>query len=75
MASISQRHIQGLSSLLGFKACIAPFDYLGTPIFKGKPKKLHLRAIIDEVKQKLTAWKWKLLSLMGRLQLVRSVIE
>jgi hypothetical protein len=54
---------------------MVPFDYLGVPIFKGKPKKIHLQALTDKVKSKLASWKGHSLSLMGRVQLVQSVIH
>jgi hypothetical protein len=52
-----------------------PFNYLGVPIFKGKPKSFHLQPITDKVKQKLSAWKASWLSIAGRVQLVQSVIH
>ncbi|CAI8601996.1 unnamed protein product [Vicia faba] len=52
-----------------------PFIYLGVPIFKGRPKKAYLQPIADIIKGKLTAWKASLLSIAGRIQLVRSVIQ
>jgi hypothetical protein len=52
-----------------------PFNYLGIPIFKGKPKSSVLQPIADRNKLKLSAWKTSLLSIAGRVQLVRSVIQ
>lgn len=51
------------------------FTYLGVPIFKGKPKAFHLTPIIDKVKSKLSAWKTSLISMAGRVQLVKSVLH
>jgi hypothetical protein len=48
---------------------------LGVPIFKGKPRVIHLQPIADRVKLKLSAWKASLLSIAGRVQLVRSVVQ
>jgi hypothetical protein len=48
--------------------------YLGVPIFKGKPKKIHLQPIADRVQSKLANWKASLLSIAGRVQLAKSVI-
>ncbi|XP_019451878.1 PREDICTED: uncharacterized protein LOC109353979 [Lupinus angustifolius] len=45
-----------------------PFNYLGVPLFKGKPKKIHLQAIADGIILKLATWKGALLSLMGRVE-------
>jgi hypothetical protein len=60
---------------LNFNVGQLPFNYLGVPIFKGKPKVSHLQPIADRIKLKLSAWKASLLSMVGRVQLVRSVIQ
>ncbi|KAM7497451.1 hypothetical protein LguiA_021865 [Lonicera macranthoides] len=52
-----------------------PFSYLGVPIFKGKPSKRHLQAYFDVIKSKIEGWKSATLSMVGRLQLVNSVIH
>jgi hypothetical protein len=54
---------------------VLPFVYLGAPIFKGKPKKCHLQPIADKIKAKLSAWKASYLSMAGRMQLLKSVIQ
>jgi len=61
--------------LLGLSIGSLPFIYLGTPIFKGKPKRIHFQPIADRVKLKLANWKASLLSIAGRVQLVKSVIQ
>ncbi|AES77667.1 hypothetical protein MTR_7g013500 [Medicago truncatula] len=43
------------------------FIYIGIPIFKGKPKFIHLKYILDKVKSKLAIWKGSLLTIMGRV--------
>jgi mannosylglycoprotein endo-beta-mannosidase len=62
-------------ALLNFNIGSMPFNYLGVPIFKGKPKACHLQPIADKIKLKLSAWKASLLSIAGRVQLVKSVIQ
>jgi len=61
--------------LLGFSLGTLPFTYLGAPIFKGKPKKIYFQPIVDKVKIKLATWKASLLSMAGRIQLVKAVIQ
>ena len=61
--------------LLNFQVGVFPFMYLGVPIFKGKPKACFLQPIADKISSKLTAWKASLLSMAGRIQLVKSVIQ
>lgn len=53
---------------------VLPFTYLGVPIFRGKPKAIHLSAIADEVIHKFTKWKGHTLSFAGRRCLINSVI-
>lgn len=60
--------------VLVFSVGKLPCNYLGVPIFKGKPRRAHLMPIADKIKSKLSAWKAYLLSITGRVQLVRSVI-
>jgi hypothetical protein len=61
--------------MLGFSMGSVPFMYLGCPIFEGKPKATHFQAIADRIKVKLSTWKGSLLSIMGRVQLVNSIIH
>jgi ribonuclease HI len=64
-----------IAGLLGFNAGAVPFLYLGCPIFQGKPKVAHFRMITDKIKNKLATWKGNILSIMGRVQLVKSIIH
>ncbi|XP_062028868.1 uncharacterized protein LOC133744853 [Rosa rugosa] len=61
--------------ILGFKCGSAPFTYLGVPIFKGKPCRLHLQPLADKAKARLVGWTGKLLSMAGRVQLVHDVFQ
>jgi mannosylglycoprotein endo-beta-mannosidase len=73
--SITPRRLDLIVALLNFKIGTLPFNYLGVPIFKGKPKSCYLQPIADKIKLKLSAWKASLLSIAGRVQLVKSVIQ
>lgn len=44
-----------MSDMLGFKIGIAPFIYLGVPIFKAKPKAVFLRPIANKVINQLSS--------------------
>lgn len=72
--SISAARSSRISDLLGFSVGCFPLHYLSVPLFKGKPRRTHLAPIADKVKDKLSSWKGKLLSIMGRVELVKSVM-
>ncbi|PNX82112.1 ribonuclease H, partial [Trifolium pratense] len=72
---ISQARLDRIVDLIGFNVGSLPFNYLGVPIFKGKPKARYFYPIADKIKAKLSAWKASLLSIAGRAQLVKSVIH
>ena len=73
--SITNRRLNHIASILGFKIGTFPFTYLGVPIFRGKPKKSYFQPIADKVKLKLAAWKASLLTMAGRVQLIKSVAQ
>ncbi|KAK2445365.1 hypothetical protein QL285_016305 [Trifolium repens] len=73
--SIPPRRLDLIVQVLNFNIGTLPFSYLGVPIFKGKPKACHFQPLADRIKLKLASWKASLLSIAGRVQLVRSVIQ
>lgn len=50
-------------------------DFLGVSILKGKPKMSHLQPIANRIKCKLASWKCSIIFIMGRMQLVNSIIN
>jgi len=73
--SINQARLNQIVSILNFNIGSMPFNYLGVPIFRGKPKSCHLQPIADMIKLKLSNWKASLLSMARRVQLVQSLIQ
>jgi hypothetical protein len=73
--SISNHRLNQITNQIGFNIGSLPFTYLGVPIFRGKPKYVHFQPLTDKVKMKLSAWKASLLSIAGRVQLVKSVVQ
>jgi hypothetical protein len=74
-SSITQGRLNLIVQLLNFRIGTIPFNYLGVPIFKGKPKACFLQPVADKIKLKLSAWKASLLSIAGRVQLVKAIIQ
>jgi len=73
--SIHMSRIVAIASITGFSYGSLPFVYLGIPLFRGKPKTVHLRPIFDKIKAKLGSWKGRMLTIMGRVQLVNVVVS
>ncbi|KAJ4717455.1 Ribonuclease H [Melia azedarach] len=64
-----------VKDILNFQEPFLPFIYLGVPIFCGKPRQIYLQVLADKVRARLEGWRGKLLSLVGRTQLVQTVIQ
>ena len=75
VGGISDSRLDSIVNMLGFYTGAVPFNYLGAPIFKGKPKVIHFQLVVDKIKTKLDSWKASLLYMAGRVQMVKSVIN
>ena len=73
--ALSLSRIHTITSITRFSHGSLPFTYLGIPLFKGKPKSIHLRPVVDRIQSKLHAWRGKLLTIKGRVPLVNAVIS
>lgn len=73
--SMAAARISNLKNFFGFRSGSLLFTYLGVPIFLGKPRKMHLLPIAGKIKSKLSSWKGSTPSFMGRVQLVKSIIQ
>jgi len=73
--SMSVSRTNMIANMLGFSVVSIPLLYLGCPIFQGKPKVIHFRMITDKIRNKLATWKGTILSIMGMVQLVKSIIH
>jgi hypothetical protein len=70
----SHSRVRQILTLLGYGVGAVSFTYLGCPIFKGKPKCSNFK-FINKIKVKLATWKGVLLSIMGRVQLIKPIIH
>lgn len=52
-----------------------PMQYLGMPLTLARTRLVHLRYIQDRVKDKLAGWQGKLITVAGRKELIKSVIN
>jgi len=68
------RFVTKIQCILSCNHGCLPFTYLGVPIFVGAPRGHFLQPLVDKIKLKLASWKGKSLSMMGRVQLVNTVI-
>ncbi|KAL6187555.1 hypothetical protein ACLB2K_038953 [Fragaria x ananassa] len=69
-----QRRQHSIVSSLGMKLGSTPFTYLGVPIFRGKPRSSYFQPITDKIRVRFSSWKGSMLSMAGRLQLIKSTI-
>ncbi|XP_043700056.1 uncharacterized protein LOC122650731 [Telopea speciosissima] len=73
--SDASRRWQAIVEELQIPVCNFPTRYLGVEIAKGRVKKNMLMLVMDRIRQKLTGWKGKLLSMAGRVELVKTVMS
>ncbi|XP_042477679.1 uncharacterized protein LOC122059038 [Macadamia integrifolia] len=66
---------QSIDATLGIPICNFTTRYLGVEIFKGRVKKEALLPVMDRMKGRLAGWKGKLLSMAGKVELVRFMIS
>lgn len=72
--SILAARQQYLLNFIGMRRDKFSFVYLVLPLFKGKPKSVHLLPIVDRIHAQSNSWKCSILSLARRVCLVDSVI-
>lgn len=64
-----------IKSIFDFVEGSLPFNYLGVPIFIGCPKRNHLQALGNQASSILNGWHWKILSMAGRVEFVKTVFQ
>ncbi|KAF1899534.1 hypothetical protein Lal_00019662 [Lupinus albus] len=64
------RRTSNLTTILGLNAGNLTLNYLGVPLFRGKPRRMRLQPIVDKIIAKLATWKDLALSIMGRVELI-----
>ena len=72
---VKQISIQRFATILNCEVMTIPFVYLGLPIGGCHKKKEFWAGVIDRVKRRLSSWKGRLLSMAGRICLIKSVLS
>ncbi|PWA47507.1 RNA-directed DNA polymerase, eukaryota [Artemisia annua] len=66
--------VHQIAEMIGCSASHLPFIYLGVPVGCNMNRINSWKPMIDKVTKKLSSWKAKLLSIGGRLTLLKSVV-
>ncbi|XP_059629720.1 uncharacterized protein LOC132272631 [Cornus florida] len=64
----------GLLEVLQYKEESFPIKYLGLPLYSTGLKKSHCKDLIDNIANKIFCWNSNLLSVAGKLELIKAVI-
>ncbi|GJV06848.1 hypothetical protein Tco_1344504 [Tanacetum coccineum] len=67
--------VKNAASKLGCLVLKTPFTYLGTKVGGNMSRKQAWKEVVDKVLSRLSRWKMKLLSIGGRLTLLKSVLH
>ncbi|GJX28013.1 putative RNA-directed DNA polymerase, eukaryota, reverse transcriptase zinc-binding domain protein [Tanacetum coccineum] len=71
---VSNEEVSNLAKIIGCEAAKFPMKYLGVPVGGNMARCSNWNAIIHKFSSKLSLWKTRLLSVGGRLSLIKSVL-
>lgn len=60
--------------LLGFSKGELPFKYLGVPLISKRLTIMQCQPLLDKIMGRITSWTTKMMSYVGRVQLIKSVL-
>ena len=67
--------ISMFQNVIGFGRGTLPFSYLGCTIFKGISKQVYYDGLVQKIQNRVEGWRSKLLSLGGKLILIKQVLS
>ena len=73
-AKCSRVKVRSISSFAGMASKHPPIDYLGYKLVKGRVKSTQFQPLIDKLNKRLARWKGKLLTIGGRMILIKHVL-
>ncbi|GJU17305.1 RNA-directed DNA polymerase, eukaryota, reverse transcriptase zinc-binding domain protein [Tanacetum coccineum] len=73
--NVQEQVKQAILSILPFKVGSLPVSYLGVPLITKQLSFTDCKYLIDRVKAKVNNWMNKMLSYVGRLQLITSILS
>ncbi|GJY71446.1 hypothetical protein Tco_0475149 [Tanacetum coccineum] len=71
---VSDDEVSSMASVIGCEAAKFPFKYLGVPVGCNMSRCSYWNDILQKFVTKLSAWKARMLSVGGRLSLIKSVL-
>jgi len=72
---ISELDLRVFSKCLNSRHMGLPFKYLGMPIGGNPRKRVFWNPVVEKIRSRLSRWKGRLLSMAGRICLIKSVIS
>lgn len=73
--AIDDAHRLNICMETGFANTTLPITYLGAPLYKGRTLVQYFHYLIDKVRKRICGWAKRLLSMGGRAEIVRSVLN
>lgn len=74
LGSKAERHSGQITHITGISRKEFPFNYLGVPMFSGRPKIIYFEHLVEKIHKAIAGWKARVLSFGGRLTLIKSVL-